>query len=293
MPTSVSVLVPVFQWDVRSLAQELTAQHLPKGTKIEILFYDDASSPAFRQINSSALQNLPAVRYKQLHTNLGRARIRNLMAREAQNEYLLFLDCDATIPSPLFIQNYLDKAQKNTILNGGAAYHNTPPPLPQQRLRWLYGRQREQKSASIRNQNPHRLFHTFNFFIPRSVMLRLPFNENLRQYGYEDVLFAHELKRQNYLVKHIDNPAIHLDIDTAEAFLKKTRQSLENLLYIKNTYPHFSTPLLKAAAKYRHLPLPKTMLPLLEKHLLHSQHPSLKLFDLYKLILIKELLNNA
>ncbi len=280
-----SVLIPVFNWDIRPLVRRLLEQE-GSAVPAEILVYDDGSSAAFRQKNA-VVGSWSKVRYVELPDKLGRAGIRNLLAREARGAYLLFLDGDALPPDRFFLQRYLAKAEPDALLCGGTAYASEPPE-PEGYLRWLYGRKREQKPAHVRNAAPCLHFHTFNFLLPRHIALENPFNERLKQYGYEDTFFAYELKKQGIIIKHINNPAIHLGLDPPAVFLKKIRQSIENLLLLKKMYPDFSTRLLKQEKKYRYLPLPLFLLPLLENYLQNQPKPVLAALDIYKWLYLRK-----
>src|SRR5690606_37579687 len=58
----------------------------------------------------------------------------------------------------------------------------------------------------------------------------------IKTYGHEDTVFGERLQEEEIQVIHIDNPVIHTGLETADVFLEKTRQSVENLwkLYQKN-----------------------------------------------------------
>ncbi len=284
-----SVLIPVFNEDIRPLVRCLQEQEWPPELEWEILVYDDGSLSAFRQMNA-LVKDWALVRYVELPHNLGRAGIRNRLAKDAKGEYLLFLDGDALPRDRFFLRRYLAKAEPDCLLNGGTLYSENPPRESEKYLRWLYGRKREQKPAHLRMLNPCLHFHTFNFFGPRHIISENPFDEKLKQYGYEDTLFAYELEKRGVAIRHIDNPAIHLGLDPAAVFLKKIKQSIDNLLKLQKTHPDFSTRLLKQEEKFAHLPLPVFLLPVLEKYLSSSSKPSLFALDLYKWLYLRKCL---
>ncbi len=290
MTHALSVLVPVYEFDIRPLARRLAEQRLPvpeRGRQVEFLFYDDGSSAAFRQMNEE-VQSLRGFRYKELGQNLGRSGIRNLLAREARGRLLLFLDCDAMPPDEDFLLRYLQAADERSVLCGGTAYPARPPEDPKLYLRWHYGRKREQKTAAQRRKNPRLHFHSFHFMAPRNLMLRLPFDESLKQYGHEDTFFAFRLEEEGIPIRHFDNPALHLGLEPAARFLEKTEQGIRNLLQLKKAHPRFSLRLLEAAEGHKNLPLPRALLTPLKKHLLHNRRPSLLAFDLYKLLYLRK-----
>ena len=87
-------------------------------------------------------------------------------------------------------------------------------------LRWKYGRNREEKNASLRNQSPYQSFTAFNLLAPKDIFQKIAFNEKIDGYGHEDTLFGIELKKEGVTIAHIDNPIIHLGLDEHQVFIK-------------------------------------------------------------------------
>ncbi len=103
------------------------------------------------------------------------------------------------------------------------------PGDPDKLLRWKYGKWREQRKASEKNKNPNEWFSTFNVLIEKTVFAKIRFNEELKQYGYEDTLMGYQLKKADIEVLHIDNGLIHEGLETNKEFLNKTKLGIENL----------------------------------------------------------------
>lgn len=224
-----SILIPVYNHEITKLVDDLHKQASQLGIAFEIIVADDASKSSYKQINRQ-ITSLPNVRYYEMEHNMGRSKIRNHLSKLSRYDYLLFMDCDAQVASTQFVENYLQNCTGQVVC-GGTAYDDT---LPDNRffLRWYYGKQREQRSADERNLNPNNSFTTFNFLIPRKIFQTIGFNESLCRYGHEDTLFGYELKRKNYLIRHIDNPLIHTGLDSNKDFVFKTKQSIKNLYLI-------------------------------------------------------------
>ena len=93
---NLSILIPCYNWDVQSLINHLHSLcvNSQKLNKFEIICIEDASKECFSNDQISELSN---VKYKKLTQNIGRAKIRNLMAQKAQYEWLLFIDADSKI----------------------------------------------------------------------------------------------------------------------------------------------------------------------------------------------------
>jgi glycosyltransferase involved in cell wall biosynthesis len=230
MCNELSVLIPVFNVDVRPLVQTLHQQCLELGLLFEICCYDDGSGPDILALNQS-LSTLSHTRYVVLVHHLGRVAIRNKLAREARYDYLLFLDNDSVITDPAFIRVYLQAAPLAPVLVGGTGYQAAEPARPY-RLRWRYGRAREARSAARRNLNPYQAFYLNNLFLPRAIFLRFPLQPLLCGYGHEDSLFGRHLQAAGIPVLHISNPVVHAGLDPAPEFLIKTRQAIENLYWL-------------------------------------------------------------
>lgn len=226
-----SILIPVYNFNIVSLVKELQRQASEAAIPFEIIVLDDCSSELLRDQNKDVSQ-LGGVRFYELDKNIGRAKIRNRLAGMAIYDSLLFMDCDSAVPSEKYIENYLPFCQKEMVVCGGRIYTSEPPEEPEYLLRWLYGISREQIPESIRNLNPYRSFMTNNFLISKNICLQIQFDENIIRYGHEDTLFGLELKKQHVQIKHIHNPLVHIGLEISREFLRKTEEGIGNLLML-------------------------------------------------------------
>lgn len=231
-----SILLPVYNYNVRNLVAQLQMQIRKLNVPVEILCFEDGSAPIFTEKNQQLAQ-LPNVHYHRFAENQGRARIRNLLAQSAQFDYLLFMDSDCLPENRDFLQSYLEACQSDTILYGGLCYAPQPPEFATERLRWEYGRQKEQVPVAQRQKAPYQSFKTSNFLAPKALFQSIGFDEQIRQYGHEDTLFGWELRQRQIPIRHLDNPVRHLGLESAEQFLRKTEQAIENLLQLEQRYP--------------------------------------------------------
>jgi glycosyltransferase involved in cell wall biosynthesis len=298
-----SILIPVYNFNIVPLVNELRRQSSKASIQFEIIVLDDCSSELLRDQNKE-VGNLAEVRFIELDKNIGRARIRNRLAGMAKYPTLLFMDCDSEVSSDKFIENYLPYCGKELVVCGGRIYKNDPPEEPEYLLRWLYGLMREQLSAQLRNINPYRSFMTNNFLLSRSIMLQIQFDESIVQYGHEDTLFGLELRKRNITVIHIQNPLIHIGLEIASEFLRKTSEGIENLLTLINngkiTRQDFrDIRLLRAYGILKKYRLVKINLffynfiaNIVIRNLLGS-NPSILAFDLYKLSLFSSLMKRS
>jgi len=229
-----SILIPVYNFNIVALVNELHRQSEAASIEFEIVVLDDCSSELLRDQNKD-VSNLPNVVFRELDKNIGRARIRNRLADMAKYSTLLFMDCDSEIPDKMYINRYLPYFGHEVVVCGGREYKPEQPEEPEYFLRWLYGLKREQIEAEVRNASPYRSFMTNNFLISKSILKLIQFDESLVKYGHEDTLFGLELKKHKIPVLHIQNPLIHIGLEATSEFLQKTGESIENLVILIKT----------------------------------------------------------
>ena len=223
----ISILIPVYNYDVVALAKALSKQCEDEDIVFQILVFDDKSTDEFKEINQIVSQEFN-VSYVELSENKGRAKIRNRLAKMAQYDWLLFLDCDSKIISDTYIKDYINELGQPAIVSGGRVYQGEKP--DQKHLtHWSYGTKVESKPASKRSAKPYISFHSNNFIIHRSLFEQIEFNEEIDGYGYEDLYFAEELKNIKGEIRHIDNPVLHEGLDDNDAYTAKTENAVSNL----------------------------------------------------------------
>lgn len=286
-PEGISILIPVFNYSVVQLAETLHAQAAKLSVPFEILCYDDCSAESWKLLNRSLLE-MSGICYRELPTNLGRSRIRNLLAKEARYCYLLFLDCDSAIDQDDFLSRYWSQ-RNNPVVVGGRKYSDQPTHRDYL-LHWMVGKTREEMPAAFRNERSHDSFMFNNVFIRKNIYSDIWLDESIVTYGHEDTKFGYELKSKHIPVLHTNNPAIHAGLDDTESFLKKTREGISNLCrltregYARNSklYSYFRIVRLLHLDSFV-LFLYKVFLKKKVADNLRSSHPKLFFFDLFKL----------
>lgn len=288
----ISICIPVYNHDIRDLAFQLGEQAGRADFPVEILIYDDCSGDKFRELNRRTALN-DKVRYVEMEENKGRSAIRNILGKNAAYPWLLFIDSDSLADSRNFLSKYKDATTEGTVICGGTKYHDTPPSDPNCLLRWVYGKKREQKPASLRNSGNKYAITSNNFMISKEIFLQCPFRETIRGYGHEDTVLGIDLVRNGHKIVHIDNPVLHEGLETSAEYLEKSKAALDNLLHIAGhilTDVRFQEEirLLKLRNQLRKTGLLgaagwcfRTFESLLRKNLT-GKHPSLFLFDLYR-----------
>ncbi|MBQ8565496.1 MAG: glycosyltransferase family 2 protein [Bacteroidaceae bacterium] len=281
-----SVLIPTYNYDCTALAGELQRQIDAYGIVAEVIVMDDASTDMAVRQRNKAIDALRCCRLVELPENVGIARIRNLLAVAAKYDYMLFLDSDVFPVYDDFLQRYVDECHRADVLCGGLMFR-AEPPRPECALRYKYGSRVESQSVEHRMQQPYGEFKTLNFFISRKAFMATRFNEDFVRYGHEDTLFGKELQQNGFSLLHIDNPIYHDVPDTNEAFLAKTRRSIENLCEHRDVLQSH----VRLLAFYNRLQrlhlcgVVRFFFNIIERMLLAnltSSNPSLFVFNLYK-----------
>ncbi|MFA5046111.1 MAG: glycosyltransferase [Paludibacter sp.] len=285
-----SILVPTNNYNITRLVADLHQQAMDSYVDFEIIVMEDGSKLYVEE--NKIVADFEFCRHIVLENNIGRSAVRNKLADEASYGHLLFMDCDAEVSSEHFVEKYISFCREECVVIGGTAYdpneNNTA-----YSLRLKYGREREARTAIERDKNN---FATFNFLISASIFNRVRFDETIRGYGHEDMLFGHQLHQLGYEFIQIENPLIHKGLDDNETFLKKTEEGTRNLFLLSQTGRY---PFLMDESKLLHMfirinKLKLTRLFALKFDILKSilvkqlcvESPSLLLYDLYKILFL-------
>jgi len=307
----ISVCIPVFNVDVRKLAETLSDQAedlRSEGIPVQIIFLDDRSLEEYRELNQSlhklGKDSQRSIIYQELEKNIGRSAIRNRFIEYASHPYLLFMDCDSDIPTENYLRNYVlaVKDFPEKLICGGRIYPQDPP-ARNRRLHWKYGILKESKPAEIRKKDPNHSFMTNNFLIPVKLLREILFEERLSGYGHEDSLFGYELLKKGEEIIHIDNPVLHGVLESNSGFVDKTGEAIQNLISITGMLeddPEFTTTITLLSTvknlESKHLAGFIRILSLIyvpiSRMLLRSGVTSLKMLDFYKLGLYLTLKKN-
>lgn len=286
-----SILIPTYNYNTLELVKEIHNQCENEGIIYEIIVLDDASTDEYISKANQQINNIPHCFFEKNETNLGRSKTRNILEKKAKYEWLLFLDCDTFPKEKKFIKNYVSNLgnESKEVFFGGICYKNTIP-SNKEILRWKYGKYREEITVEQRKLNPYQTTLTSNLLIHKSIFEKIVFEEKIKEYGYEDLVFIENLKHNNFLIEHIDNCTYHLNYETSDIFLKKTEKALETLVKLENQQILTNTTKLqKIYQQLRYLKLESIYFWLFKnwkKRIvinLLSKNPSIFYFDLYKL----------
>lgn len=281
-----SILIPTKDYNCRSLVTALHKQGEELGIPFEIIVGEDGSSPDERKKNAQT-NDLPNYRTLVSEHNIGRSKMRNLLAKNAKYSNIMFIDSDAAVERHDILAKYTAALTKHPVVCGGL-YHADIANDKSQSLRHKYEKEADKhRSAKERRQNPYDKFATFCFAIHKELFLQIGFNEDISRYGHEDTLFGKELQKRGIAIKHIDAPLLHTGLENNETYLKKVEDSIITLVEFEKEIG--ATTLLECYSRIKiwHLTRPVAIFwniahPLLHKNLLGTS-PSLTILKIYKI----------
>lgn len=257
------------------------------GLHYEVLVADDASTQFEVKAANCNIRQWDGCQLVELESNIGRARIRNFLAQQAQYPYLLFLDSDVQLVHSNYIQQYLQHDCDPVVYGGVCIQPNEE--LARHNLRYRYELECEPRfSVEQRRVSPYQGFRTSNFLVKRDLLLAHPFDERIRHYGYEDVLFGRRLLSAGIPVTHVENPVAVDDFEPNDVFLRKTDEGLRTLQSMSAEMSEY-THILVWVEKLRKLHLSGIVLFLYRiaqgaiKRNLLGQSPNVKLYNIYRL----------
>ena len=288
----ISILIPTYNYNTFTLVEELHRQAVLENIDFEIIVADDASPINENSKINSEINQISNCQFERNEINLGRGQNRNSLVQKAKYDWVLLMDCDTFPKDKNFIKTYIEsiKNKSEKAIFGGIIYY-TEKPKDEEMLRWVFGKSREEIPLSKRLSNPFHYALISNILVKKEVLLSHPFDGEIFNYGYEDIVFILGLKRENIAIGHIENPAYHLNLEKSAIFLEKFHSSLQNLKLVldKNIIHPEDTALTKIHVKLKRFYLAKAFAfgfkifkNLFTKNLL-SKNPSLFIFDVYRL----------
>lgn len=288
-----SILIPVYNDDATLLVKSLSKQaQAISGLCYEIIVFDDGSTDVTSVEINKTLTLLPHCRYVNVEHHDCRAAMRNDMFKQAKYDWHLMIDARLTLMNDDFLMRYLCcGVQVGEVACGGVCVDGglLTAQLYSENLRFRYEKHEESKHSYLkRKADPYKAFRTTNFFYHKSVLKLVPYNEQVKGYGYEDVLLGKALSEKNIKVNHIDNPVAYTVFENNQVYLRKIEEALRTLHAFEGELNDYS-PLLHARNNLRKFHLLRlfqkfhTLSKGWELFNLCSNRPSLFIFKLYKL----------
>jgi glycosyltransferase involved in cell wall biosynthesis len=234
-----SVLTPFYRDDPRPLLDALDREAATLHGAVELVLLDDAGGDALlsAQVRNAVQQLSAPARLIRLIRNEGRAKGRNRLLGASRARHALFLDSDMLPDRPGFLAAYLDliAAEDPAVVFGGFSVDQAPA-RPEHALHRALSQRGECLNATVRAEQPEKYVYTSNLLVRRDVFDVEAFDEAFSGWGWEDVEWGLRVGRR-FGVRHIDNPATHLGLDTAAALAAKYEQSPGNFARVLSRHP--------------------------------------------------------
>lgn len=252
-----SICVPTWKDGADALFASLV--RLPGTELCTLLVYDDGSADSglIRQLTRQIRRFPGPARLISAQMNKGRSRARNRLMAFAESDWILYLDSDMQPDDDAFLTRYLEAIRDTTepaLVVGGVSLRHAVP-TAQTRLHAAQAQASECLPASARAKAPGRYVFTGNLLVHREICETVNFDADYKGWGWEDIDWGLRVANQ-FEVRHIDNPATHLGLDTDQALIAKYAASARNFerLITRHQDQMQDTALYRLSRRLRHLP---------------------------------------
>ncbi|MBL4595936.1 MAG: glycosyltransferase family 2 protein [Robiginitomaculum sp.] len=234
-----SVLIPYYHDDPLPVLAALLAQ-LPVG--VEVILYDDGTQDEVvnQRIRQVVLTTNHPVQLLICAKNNGRSTARNQLTLAANGQYLLFLDADMQPGNSDFLQIWMNEITNHrpAVVFGGFL---VPEQVTHrdQRLHRAISAASDCLSAQQRMKIPAKHVCTSNLLVRRDVLDICTFDSEFVGWGWEDVEWAARAA-QYFAITHIDNPAVHLGLESADTLVARYRDSAKNYAKFVKLHPQLA-----------------------------------------------------
>jgi glycosyltransferase involved in cell wall biosynthesis len=235
---ALSVGSPYFRDDPTGWVQALAKD--PRASDVEIVLVDDGTGDSELDAKvRAAIDAWPgpgiAVRF---HNNKGRSQARNRGIQAARGTYLLFIDADMLPGDELFLTRYFNIIDKNAaaIIFGGFTIKGVKV-ARDTKLNYSLALTNDCKPASERAIRGPISVASNNLLVRRDVFDAETFDAGFTGWGWEDTEWAMRAVYAGYGLTHIDNPAIHIGLDSTKAVLRKYKEAGANLRRLLDRHP--------------------------------------------------------
>lgn len=263
---SLSILIPFYRDDASQLIIDLSEQKTD--SPVEILLIDDGTGDAsLTEKIETLIRSLqtPACLIT-LAQNQGRAAARNHLQNTARADWILFLDADMRPTHDRFLQTYLEtiRSGQADVIFGGFTV--------EEKSRDKSGELHRALSAvsdclplSERQAAGPQFVASSNLCLRKNVMTENPFDDGFKGWGWEDSEWAARIATSHSLI-HIDNPALHLGLESTETLLNRFKSSGPNYVRFTEKHPELAKTLTlyKLSKRLKKLPGQKLARPLLK-----------------------------
>ncbi len=236
-----SILIPFYRHDPCALIGELAGAAEGLG-EIELIVHDDGTGlPDLTARVKTGLKAFPGeARLTASVENAGRSAARNALTGAARGRHLLFLDADMRLANENFLRRWRDEIAQAApaICFGGFTAPGGPVP-PEHRLHHAFSVSAECVPAAVRMRDPARHVFTSNLLVRRDVLEAAPFDAGFSGWGWEDMDWGARAG-DRFPIRHIDNPAVHQGLESAESLLARYRESSANFGRFTARHPNIA-----------------------------------------------------
>ena len=221
-----SVLIPFMRDDPTALLRALDGA---EGAAEVVVLDDGTGDEALATaVEQTVLAMARPARFIRLPANEGRSKGRNRLAAAARARHLLFLDSDMLPDSADFLGRWLELIDDEdpAVAFGGFSLDQTPR-RREHALHRAMALKSDCLDAAQRSLAPEKHVFTSNLLVQRDVFDTEAFDEGFAGWGWEDVEWAMRVARK-HPIRHVNNTATHLGLDTAGDQARKYEQSAAN-----------------------------------------------------------------
>ena len=262
-----SVLVPFYKDNPASLLKALDLQI--RALPIEVLFYDDGTGDGelTEKMKSAVNAATGSVTLITNSENKGRSAARNALYEAARGDWVLFLDADMLPARETFLNNYLSLIESSDadIVFGGFEVEAEQKDADRDLHRAL-SEVSDCLTLDERKAGGPQYVASSNLCVRKTVLDAEPFDSGFSGWGWEDSEWAARVS-QRFTLLHIDNPAIHLGLETTDTLLSRFASSGPNYLRFTEAHPDLAKrlPLYNISKSLGRLPGQRAMRPLLKR----------------------------
>ena len=239
-------------YDPDSVLESLIGQIQNRSTDIQLILWDDFSSPKYRSMVAAhqSKYRFSFIKWRMEAENVGRSVMRQKILNFQQSGWVVCLDSDM-VPDDDFVDQMLASLHDHSTVYLGKHYYQSEKPIKRFILHWTYGRNREQRTW---NHDHYLHFSTGIFAVHSSVAARLCFDPDMTGYGHEDTMFGMQLRELGIRVDRIDLRAQHQGLVEQHVFIDRQLQAVRNLQRVVVRYPRYRNRLIIWADYIRKIP---------------------------------------
>ena len=259
-----SILVPFYRDDPGVLLRSLDGQ--ARADEVEVLIMDDGSGDdaLTRAVDATIASLSLPVQHLRAPENRGRSATRNALQERARAGWVLFLDADMRVDHSDFITRYLERIEAGEcdVMFGGFTVEAARDATTE--LHRALSDASDCLSAEARQAAGPQYVASSNLCVRRTVLNEEEFDSGFSGWGWEDSEWAARIHAR-YRLRHVDNPAVHLGLESTDTLLSRFATSGANYRRFTQLHPALAErlPLYRIVTKLSRVPGHKASRPVL------------------------------